>query len=160
MKKIQLIVAAAAVLTAGSAMTDTASARHRGDRGAQAERNDLTASQIAAQEDARTARIKADLRLTPDQEKIWPALETALRDIGKTRAERQVSFQTENTQQKKPGSIIEHLNKRATFLADRSADLKKLADAAGPLYDSLDDQQKKRFAGELIRLSRGQDSGE
>jgi hypothetical protein len=32
--------------------------------------------------------------------------------------------------------------------------VKKLADAARPLYESLDEQQKRRFANELIRLSQ------
>jgi hypothetical protein len=33
--------------------------------------------------------------------------------------------------------------------------MKKLADAAQPLFASLDDQQKKRFANELLDYSRG-----
>ena len=88
MKKIQLIAVVA--LFAASACADSALAQNR-DRGTRGDRGALTAGQIVAQEDARTARIKADLRLTADQEKNWPGLETALRDIGKTRAERQVA---------------------------------------------------------------------
>jgi hypothetical protein len=37
---------------------------------------------------------------------------------------------------------------------ERSADMKKLADAAQPLYASLEPEQKRQFADELIRLSR------
>jgi hypothetical protein len=159
MKKIQLI--AVVVLFAAGAFADSALAQHRDrDRGARADRNDLTAGQIAAQEDARTARIKADLRLTADQEKNWPGLETALRDIGKTRAERQVALRADREQRKEPVDVIEQLNRRAKILGDRSADVKKLADAAQPLYAGLDEQQKKRFADEMIRLSRGRDSEE
>jgi hypothetical protein len=157
MKKIQLI--AAVVLFAASACANSALAQNR-DRGTRADRGTLTASQIVAQEDARTARIKADLRLTAEQEKNWPGLETALRDVGKTRAERQVALRADREQRKEPVDIIEHLNRRAKILGDRSADVKKLADAAQPLYASLDEQQKKRFADELIRLSRGRDSDE
>jgi hypothetical protein len=155
MKKIQLI--AALTLFAAGACADSAVAR---DRGARADRSALTAGQIVAQEDARTARIKADLRLTAEQEKNWPGLETALRDIGKTRADRQVALRADREPRKEPVDIIEHLNRRAKILGDRSADVKKLADAAQPLYASLDEQQKKRFADELIRLSRGRDSDE
>jgi hypothetical protein len=146
-------------MLAASACADPALAQNR-DRGTRADRGTLTANQIVAQEDARTARIKADLRLTAEQEKNWPGLETALRDVGKTRADRQVALRADREQRKEPADIIERLNRRATILSDRSADVKKLADAARPLYASLDEQQKKRFADELIRLSRGRDSEE
>ena len=103
--------------------------------------------------DARTARVKADLRLTPEQEKNWPGLASALHDIGKNRADRVIAFRTERGQQKDTDDVIEYLNSHAKFLGERSADVKKLADAAQPLYASLDEQQKKQFANELIRLS-------
>jgi hypothetical protein len=72
MKKIPLILAAAA-LSAGTAFTGSTLAqnRDRADRGAP------TANQIVAEEDAHTACIKADLRLTSDQETNWPGFETA-----------------------------------------------------------------------------------
>ena len=43
-------------------------------------------------------------------------------------------------------------------MGQRAAGLKKLADAAGPLYKSLDDGQKHRFAM-LARLDGGQMRG-
>jgi hypothetical protein len=106
---------------------------------------------------ARIARIKADLRLTPEQEKNWGGFESAMRDIGKTTADRQVAMQTERTQQTAPIDIIEQMRREAIFLSERSTDRKKLADAAQPLYASLDDQQKRRFANELVGLSRWPD---
>jgi hypothetical protein len=48
----------------------------------------LTADDIAAFTDARFAAIKAALKLTPAQEKNWPAVEQALRDISKERSRR------------------------------------------------------------------------
>ena len=39
-------------------------------------------------------------------------------------------------------------------MGERSVERKKLADAAQPLYASLDDQQKQRFGEELLGLSR------
>lgn len=153
MKKLLLILAAAA-LVAGATFTGSAVAQNRGDR---SDRTALTANQIVARADARTARIKADLRLTPEQEKNWPGLEAVLHDIGKTRADRLVAFRDERGQQKEPGDVIEYLNNTARFLGEHSADVKKLADAAQPLYASLDEQQKRRFANELIRLSREED---
>jgi hypothetical protein len=38
--------------------------------------------------DARIAAIHAGLKLTPDQEKLWPPVETALRDFAKMRIDR------------------------------------------------------------------------
>ena len=148
MKKLLLTVATA-VLIAGSAITGSAIAQDGGDR---PDRSALTANQIVAQVDARTARVKADLRLTPEQEKNWPGLASALHDIGKNRADRVIAFRTERGQQKDTDDVIEYLNSHAKFLGERSADVKKLADAAQPLYASLDEQQKKQFANELIRL--------
>ena len=45
----------------------------------------LTADDIAAFTDARIAALKTALKLTPAQEKNWPAVEQALRDISKER---------------------------------------------------------------------------
>ncbi len=38
--------------------------------------------------DARIAGLKAGLKLTAEQEKNWPAVETAIRDLAKERADR------------------------------------------------------------------------
>jgi hypothetical protein len=42
-------------------------------------------------------------------------------------------------------SVIEGLQERAKHLSARSTEMEKLAEAAKPLYDSLDDAQKRRF---------------
>jgi gas vesicle protein len=123
-------------------------ARDRSDRA------ELTANQITNEFAARTARIKADLRLTPEQEKNWPGFESAMGDMGKRYGDRQTAVQADRTQQKAPPDVIEQLRDEAQFLSDRSADRKTLADAAQPLYASLDDQQKRRFAKDLIDVSR------
>jgi hypothetical protein len=150
MKKAFLIVIAA-MLIAATGFTGSAIAQRRGD---QAESSALTANQIVAQADARTASIKADLRLTAEQEKNWPGFETALHGIDKNRADRRVALQAEREQSKDADDVIVYLSSEAKRLGERSTDVKKLADAAQPLYASLDEQQKKRFAHELIRLSR------
>jgi gas vesicle protein len=123
-------------------------ARDRSDRA------ELTANQITNDFAARTARIKADLRLTPEQEKNWPGFESAMSDMGKRYGDRQTALQANRTQQKAPADVIEQLRDEAQFLSERSADRKTLADGAQPLYASLDDQQKRRFAKELIDVSR------
>src|ERR1700687_5521928 len=42
----------------------------------------------AALTDARIAAVKAGLKLTPDQEKLWPPVEAAVRDLAKLRIDR------------------------------------------------------------------------
>lgn len=95
---------------------------------------ELSANQITDQFSARTARIKADLRLTPEQEKNCAGFESVMNKIGKTSAEREVALQTESTQQKGPVDVIERMRKDATYLGERSVNEKTLADAAQPLY--------------------------
>jgi len=103
----------------------------------------------AAFTDARIAALHAGLKLTPEQEKNWPAVESALRDLAKLRQERFAA----RAQAASPQDPIERLNLMADAMQARAAALKKLADAAGPLYRSLDDAQKRRFVL-LARLLR------
>lgn len=149
MRKVLVLFTAA--MLAGSALTGEAVAR---DRLAAA---DLSANQIADQVSANTARIKAELRLTPEQEKNWAGFASAVADIGRTNADRQIAWRDQNAQQKGPIDIIGQMRLQAKSMGERSVDRKTLADAAAPLYASLDAQQKQRFAQELTRMSRGPD---
>src|SRR5262245_13452039 len=78
--------------TAASAIAGTslAYAQRRDRDGAGNHRRGTNFSQEdrSAFTDARIAALKVGLRLTPEQEKNWPAYETALRDISKARMER------------------------------------------------------------------------
>lgn len=105
------------------------------------------AEDVTAFGDARIAALKAGLKLTADQEKNWPAVETALRDLFKQGSERLAA----RASAERPKDPIERLSLRADVMQQRGAALKKLADAAGPLYKSLDDSQKRRFVT-LARL--------
>ena len=91
--------------------------------------------------DARIAALKAELKLTPEQEKNWPAFEAAIRDMTKARADRMAARGNEQP----PADPVERLHRRAEALGTAAAGLKKLADAEEPLYKSLDDAQKQRF---------------
>ncbi len=108
-----------------------------------------SAEDISAFSDARIAALHAGLKLTAEQEKNWPAVESALRDIAKQRAERFAARASADL----PQDPIERLNLRAERMTQRAAALKKLAEAAGPLYRSLDEGQKNRFIL-LARLER------
>jgi hypothetical protein len=104
---------------------------------AYAQKRPLPPEDRAAVVDARIAEHKAALKLTPDQEKNWPAYEAALRKLAKLRVERY--------QEQKPANPVELLRQRAEDLSSASAALKQLADAEEPLFNSLDDAQKRLF---------------
>jgi zinc resistance-associated protein len=108
----------------------------------------MSAADIAAFADARIAALHAGLKLNAEQEKNWPAMESALRDLAKQRSE---WFEARKNAQA-AADPVERLSRRADALEQRGAALKKLAAAAGPLYQSLDDAQKHRFTM-LARLS-------
>ncbi len=75
----------------------------------------LTADDLAAFADARFAALKTALKLTPSQEKNWPAVEQALRDISKARTARRQARESVG-QQTDP---IKRLHDRADALTAR-----------------------------------------
>jgi hypothetical protein len=123
---------------------------HWGPR-AEHQRHHRSAADMAAFTDARIAALKAGLELTPDQQKNWPAFEQALRDAAQLRIARaqarEARMQQGQAQQQgaNPNGPFDRLARRADNLAKTSAALKKVADAGGPLYQSLTDEQKQRF---------------
>ena len=114
-----------------------------------------SAEDVTAFGDARIAAVHAGLKLTAEQEKNWPAVESALRDLAKQRSERFAAHASAD----RPTDPLDRLALRAEVMTQRGAALKKLADAAGPLYKSLDDGQKRRFAM-LAHLDGRQFGGE
>jgi len=100
--------------------------------------------------DARIAILKAALQLTPEQEKLWPPVEDAIRARAKNRQERwseRISAMRDKSAIEiiRDRSPVKFLNRRADALAERSADLRKLATAWEPLYASLSQDQKRRM---------------
>ena len=105
-----------------------------------------SAEDVAAFTDARVAALKAGLKLTAEQEKNWPAVETAIRDLAKQRADRAAAMRNgRNAQAERPDAIV-RLRRGADMMTERAAGLKKLADAAEPLYKTLDEGQKRRLS--------------
>ena len=106
---------------------------------------------------ARIAGLKAGIALSAEQEKNWPAFEQAARDFQKLRIDRlSAGIEARRSGEPRTTNPAELMQRRATALAETSSALKKLADATGPLYGSLDDSQKRRF-GVLSRI--GGDAG-
>jgi hypothetical protein len=98
--------------------------------------------------------IKAALQLTPDQEKYWPAIDKAIRARAEHRQAR-IANLAQAMSEKGNGYLLEALRdsnpielmqKRADALSQRGTDLKNLADAWQPLYQTLKPEQKQRMA--------------
>ena len=97
----------------------------------------------------RIAALKAGLELNAEQKKNWAPLESAMRDLAKQRAERFAAWRdrrSNNQDEDVEINPIDRLTRASERLSARAADMQKLAAAAKPLYDSLDDSQKRRFA--------------
>lgn len=116
----------------------------------------------AAFADAKIAAVKAGLKLTPDQEKLWPPVEAAVRDFAKLRIDRANARMDERRNDRSddakkaetPDNPVARLQKRADDMAATAAALKKIAETADPLYKTLDDGQKRRLSI-LTRMDGG-----
>jgi hypothetical protein len=166
------VIGASALMIAGSMMV-YAQQRDSGDGGAQPRfgwRGHMgmgmgmmggwrpSPADVKAFSDARIAALHAGLQLNADQEKSWPPVEQALRDLAKLRADR---LAARDQAQPPSDNPIERLQKRADALTARGTALKHLADAAAPLYQSLDEAQKHRLPmlARLMRPRWGQGAG-
>src|SRR6266403_3200651 len=107
----------------------------------------MSSEDRAAFADARIAAVKAGLKLTPDQEKLWPPVEAAVRDFAKLRIDRaNARMNAERDSQDKPNDPVARLRDRADTMAATAGAMKRIAAAADPLYKTLDDGQKRRLA--------------
>jgi hypothetical protein len=150
-----------------------------------AERSASTINQSTDRSDARIAVLKADLRLSSDQAQHWAGLESALRDIVAKRAktwtasrdlqtgrssansavapdpsikddEAKPDIKSEPDARKARLDDIDEMRRMADAYTVQAADLRQIADAAQPLYDTLDDSQRRRlvqFVREDLRAS-------
>ena len=151
MKKIFVAAALAALAGSGPAYAQSGE-KPAAPREERAARPALTQNMITNFADARIARLKAGLMLTPEQEKNWPPVEAVMRDAAKRAADRLVAWRSDR--EKGEIDAITRLGRVSDALTERAANLKKFADAARPLYDSLDERQKSRFASLVHRSGR------
>ena len=141
-------------------------------RDRRSERNVLTIDQSADQADARIAILKADLRLTPDQAQHWAGLSSALHDIAVKRAKIRTAVNelqtgrassasnvtpdqgTQKEERERDASReriargtdgIDEMRNEADAYTMQAANLRQVADAAQPLYESLDNSQRQRL---------------
>jgi zinc resistance-associated protein len=104
--------------------------------------------------DARIASIKSELRLTEEQQRLWPAVETALRDGFSQHQEGMERMRSQSA----PPDIAERLRLRGEMMSVQGAAMTRLADAIKPLQDKLTDDQKQRIAS-LMRSDRASGQG-
>jgi hypothetical protein len=112
----------------------------------------LTAEQIVANSDANIERIKKELNLTPEQEKHWAGFNSAMHYLGHNGADR-LNLRIARAKRDPPDDIIEQMRNEAQFLNDRAVDQRNVADAAEPLFATLNDKQKAVFIQEMVNLS-------
>ena len=163
----------------------------RSGRSDRAETSALSISESVDRADARIADLKANLRLSADQAKHWSGLESVLHDIAMKRAKSlagERDLQTGHASSEsstaaappiadedgnvdarperdarsnsQPDDITE-MRREADALAAQSANLRQISDAAKPLYDSLDDRQRRRlvqFVHDALRADEMDDS--
>ena len=124
------------------------------ERLSQADVNSLT--------DLRITLIKSALQLTPDQEKLWPPIEDAIRGRAQDREQRLDATVGLAESRRDRGIVesmrnrnpIDFMHRRADNLTQRAEDLNKLADAWQPLYRTLTPEQKKRMGALAVLVIR------
>jgi zinc resistance-associated protein len=158
-----VVAATAAVTIAGSSMAYA----QRDERADGARRWQPTTEDMRAFQAARLAALRAGLTLTPEQERHWPAFEQAMRELQQLRLSRVTAIRDARRDgAARTTDPAERMRARAIRLAESGAVLQRLAEATDPLYRSLDEAQRRRFAilsrteGPRSWHRRGRDRGE
>jgi hypothetical protein len=170
MKKLMIIALSGAALIGSGAVapslaqsndnTAPTQSQPNATAATQADRNGPPANQISNEVDARIAQLKASLRLTANQEKNWPGLQSAIHDYGVAEFKQPMSGRSvrndRNARSDRPNDIT-RMRSNAEEMTTRAAAMKKLADATEPLYNDLDESQRGKlfqFLGTHFRLGR------
>lgn len=103
-----------------------------------------TAADLEAVLNARIAALKAVIGLTPEQEKLWPPVEAAIRDAARSNAER-----LKQRTAAKPGDFLDVLGMVADAEETRAKEIRKFIAAAKPLIATLTADQKRRMPAYL-----------
>jgi hypothetical protein len=102
----------------------------------------FTPEEYITRTNARITELKAELKLTPQQEKNWSLFEATVRESAKQRADH---FEQVRKMREQAGGG-QPRGDREGVTAEDAANQKKLAAALDPLYKSLDEGQKQKFA--------------
>jgi hypothetical protein len=85
--------------------------------------------------ESKIAQAKASLRLTPEQERHWPRVEVALRDV---------AVRQNNVEEASAGGFVQKVKARAGEIMLNASSIKRLVSAAQPLIKSLNEDQKRQ----------------
>jgi hypothetical protein len=96
--------------------------------------------------DARINRFKTMLRLTVEQERHWPAVEAALRDI----------IRRHESEEPQSGGVLQRVSERAASAVLSAGAIKRLVAAAQPLIKSLNQEQRR----DALQLARNMGFGD
>jgi hypothetical protein len=99
--------------------------------------------------DARLAGIKAGLKLTADQDKLWGPVESAIRNAANQRYTRMSQFR-ENREQFRSQDFMQRFEQRSTMQNERAQTSAAIATALRPLWNTFSEEQK-RVAPRLMR---------
>lgn len=91
--------------------------------------------------EARLLALKTVMTLSPEQQKLWPPVEAAIRVVAKLSAERRA----ERAKAPPPADFVDILDRIADAEALRARDLKIVTAALKPLVASLTPEQQRRI---------------
>jgi hypothetical protein len=93
--------------------------------------------------DAHIAGLKVGLKLIAEQEKLWPPVEGAIRNLANLHlTHMQARRQTREMMASDPVGLLRRM---ADHISQGADAMRKLADEAAPLYATLDEAQKRRL---------------
>lgn len=160
MNRMSLLAACLALAASGPA----ALAQNPGPGGGSPERHDerarpgITRADQEALVDARVAAVQAGLKLTPDQQRYWPAVEQAIRAmaaerIARVERRREAWASRDGNDDKRP-DFMERIERRAQRVTERAEAMKAFSSALRPLWTALDERQR-RLLPVLMRPAGG-----
>jgi hypothetical protein len=135
LQRMRISLCASAIVLATSFMLSNVST------GQAVEYSGAEASRLAAA--VNIERIKSTLKLTAAQERHWPAVENALRDLARQQAKSDED------------GFVKRISRRVVSIVLNSASVQRLAVAARPLIAALDDDQKRAAVGLAHEMGLG-----
>lgn len=111
-----------------------------------------SAADVQALLEARLLALKTMMTLSPEQQKLWPPVEAAIRAVAKLSAERRV----ERAKAPPPADFVDILERIADAEAMRARDLRTVTAALKPLVATLTPEQQRRIPA-FLGLREGTD---
>ncbi len=99
------------------------------------------AERVKARIDERLTKLRADLKLKPEQTAAFDKVEALIRQRSEQRGAR-VAAMREQRESLRHADMMERLDAMAKWQGERAAQAKELADTVRPLWSTLADEQK------------------